>query len=132
MVLDRDVKKEAHHYRKNNNKATAIQLNFLPVPSLEKYLREVLVLNVDHELFRFLGDYIFQQRSLTEIIEEYKKDAEFANDTKGKVLYGYLSREIAARRQNRDGLIEMIVDYWFSNRFKEFDELTTFLSEQLK
>lgn len=132
MVLDRDIRKDALKYRTNNKKATAIKLNFLPIPSLEKYLRDVLVLNVDHELFRFLGDYIFQQRSLTEIIEEYKKDAEYDNDTKGKVLYGYLSREITARRQNRDGLIEMIVDYWFSNRFKEFDELTNFLSEQLK
>lgn len=61
----------------------------------------------------------------------YRKDKDFTNDSKGKVLYGYLSRELAARRQNREGLIEMIVDYWFSNRFKEFDELVSFLTEQL-
>lgn len=132
MVLDRDVKKDALNYRRNTQRAMAIQLNFLPVPSLEKYLREVLVLNVDHNLFRLLGDYIFQQKSLADIIDEYKKDKDFETDTKGKVLYGYLAREIVLRRQNREGLIEMIVDYWFSNRFKEFDELSDFLSEQLK
>lgn len=131
MVLDRDVKKDAASYRKNNNLASAIQLSYLPVPSLEKYLRNALVLNVDHKLFSFLGNYIFQQRSLFDIIEEYKKDKVFASDTKGKVLYGYLGGELAARRQNRDGLIEMIVDYWFSNRFKEFDELIAFLTAQL-
>jgi len=131
MVIDRDVRKEALAYKRNNNLANAVQLSFLPVPSLEKYLRNALVLEVDHKLFNHLGNYIFQQRSLSDIIDEYRKDKDFTNDSKGKVLYGYLSRELAARRQNREGLIEMIVDYWFSNRFKEFDELVNFLTEQL-
>lgn len=131
MILDRDVKKDASSYRKNNNLANAVSLNYLPVPSLEKYLRSALVVNVDHILFGFLGNYIFQQRSLSDIIEEYKKDKDYASDTKGKLLYGYLKGELEARRQNREGLIEMIVDYWFANRFKEFDELVNFLTLQL-
>lgn len=86
MVIDRDVRKEALAYKRNNNLANAVQLSFLPVPSLEKYLRNALVLEVDHKLFNHLGNYIFQQRSLSDIIGEYRKDKDFTNDSKGKVL----------------------------------------------
>jgi len=131
MVLDRDVRKDALHYRNNNGKAKSIGLSFLPILSLEKYLREVLVSTVDHSLFKLLEDYLFQQRGLTDIIDCYKKDKDFSNDDAGKILYGYIASELSSGRNNRDDLVEMIVDYWFDNRFKDLEELISFLSNQL-
>lgn len=130
MVLDRDVKKEALEYRRGKTK-TNVQMSFLPVPSLEKYLRNSLYLNVDHKLHRILGNYLFLQRSITDIIASYQQDKGSDIDGTGKLLYRYLADELTARRKNRDDLIEIIVDYWFDNKFKEFEELVSFLRKEL-
>ena len=104
----------------------------MPVASLEKYFRFALVKSVDGKLYKLLGDYIFCQRSLSDIIDEYKRDKDFNNDEKGKVLYGYLKSELEARRKNRDDLIEIVVDYWFDNKKAELTTLVDFLKKELQ
>ena len=71
------------------------------------------------------------QRSITDIIASYQQDKGSDIDDTGKLLYRYLADELTARRKNRDDLIEIIVDYWFDNKFKEFEELVSFLRKEL-
>ena len=67
IILDGDIKDQADKYRKKIH--NSIPTNYLPIKSLEKYLRSKLVLSVDHKLYRHLTDYIFQQKSLAEILK---------------------------------------------------------------
>lgn len=129
MIIDRDVRKDALKYK--NSKGVKTPTSFLPVPSLEKYLRQTLFLNVDHALFKLLGDYLFQQRSLSEIISEYKLDKDSSSDERGKLLYRFLSDELSNRRKDRDDIIEIIVRYWFDNKMAELTELVDFLKKEL-
>lgn len=131
MVLDADVRKDALNYKKAKQPFT-VGLGFLPVASLEKYLRNSLVQAVDTNLHRLLSDYIFCQRSLSDIIEEYRRDKSFSEDSTGKVLYGYLKRELDLRRKNREDIIEIVVDYWFDNKKTELINLINFLKKELQ
>ena len=129
MIVDGDVKKDALAYRKG--KQIHISMGFLPIPSLEKYLRNSLILSVDHHLFRVLGDYIFQQKSLYDIVSDYQKDEQSVNDVSGKLLYRYISDELKARRKERAFLIEVIVDYWFESKMTNLEEFTNYLRTEL-
>ncbi|MCZ5941107.1 hypothetical protein O4N64_24440, partial [Vibrio parahaemolyticus] len=70
------------HGIKNN-----IPLSYLPIESLEKYLKHTLHDSVDHKLFRNLNDFIFHQVSLRELVENYKSNYDVRSDKSGKKLY---------------------------------------------
>ena len=114
IILDGDIKDQADKYRKKIH--NSIPTNYLPIKSLEKYLRSKLVLSVDHKLYRHLTDYIFQQKSLAEIIDEYKRISRYdwEKDSNGKTFYSLLNDELQKRNKDRAELIETIVDYLIS------------------
>ena len=131
IVLVGDVKEDAEKYRIRQNYKNNIPLNFLPIESLEKYLRNKLYLNVDQKLFRQLNDYIFQNKSLTELISEYKQAAYSDNDNNGKKLFGVIDSELRERRVDRSELVTMIVEYLFENEDNSLNKLTVFLKKQM-
>lgn len=132
IILDLDIKEKAHNYITKSNIANNIPLNFLPIESLEKYLRYKLFINVDHTLFRRLNDYIFQQKSLTDIIGDYSKNNNTESDNNGKVLYKLIDSELRERRKSRNELIEMVVDYLFEKNDDIIKKTVTFLKQQFK
>ena len=131
IVLDGDIKDKAETYINNHNYGNNIPLNYLPIESLEKYLRNNLFLNVDHKLYRHLNDYIFQNKSLTELISEYKKSTYSDNDNNGKKFFGIIDSELRERRVDRSELVTMIVDYLFENEDNSLKKLTVFLKKQM-
>lgn len=106
-------------------------MNFLPIESLEKYLRSSLVINVDQKLFKRLSDYIFQQKSLHDIVAEYRKLKEFNSDKSGKAFYALLDTELRNRRTDRNELVEIIIDYLFEEKVKSIEEIVAFLHKEL-
>ena len=62
---------------------------FLPIPSIEKYLRKKLITESDRVFIKHIGDKYFTNRSLNEIIKDYQNDprTKVNNDSSGKVLY---------------------------------------------
>ena len=115
----------------------AVKPNYLPVKSMEKYLLEKLVKNVDSTLFRELNDYVFQGKSLDIIVKEYTtdikkgvyKDSErIAN---GKLFYEKLAHELRQIRKSDNDLATIIVDYLFSSNNSEINELSAFLVNEL-
>jgi ABC-type molybdenum transport system ATPase subunit/photorepair protein PhrA len=132
IVLDGDIKEKAEQYRIKQNIGNNIPLNFLPIESLEKYLKNKLVQNVDHTLFRRLNDYIFQNKSLTELVETYKKSVDLNSDKDGKKLFGVIDTELRERRVERSELVTMVVDYLFEIEDESLNKLTSFLRKQME
>ena len=133
IILDGDVKLEAESYLSKKNYTNNIPLNYLPIESLEKYLRKTLFLNVDHDFFRFLNDYIFHQVSLRELIDNYKLNSKALNDKNGKILYQeYIDTELRARGKTREEIINIVVSYLIENEEENIAKIKDFLTKQLK
>ncbi len=138
IVLDRDIKGEVPSFMKNERIGFNGILDYLPIKSLEKFLLDKLIDNLDETLFRDLNNYIFQNRSLDSIIEEYNtgvKNKDFKNLEEiknGKILYRMLHKELERIRKNDSELVEFIVDYLFNNVAlnPEIKELSTFLKNK--
>lgn len=131
IVLDGDVKDESKAYLAKKQYNNNIPLNYLPIESLEKYLKEKLINKVDREIFKSLNDYIFQQKSLQNIIEEYKGENNIANDKNGKIFYKYIDNELRARNKTREEIVNMIVDYLFEKEDSNIKKITEFFTKQL-
>lgn len=138
IVLDRDIKDQVPKFLKDQRIGFSTDPNYLPVQSLEKYLLNNLTKQIDHTLFRKLNDYVFQGKSLNEIISDYNTKVttgEYSDTEKiknGKILYDCLRHELKQIRKDEDDLIQIIVEYLFENGNNEIAELTAFLEAQLK
>ena len=137
IILDRDIKDSVAGFMKKEKIGFSVKPNYLPIKSMEKYLLEKLVKNVDSTLFRELNDYVFQGKSLDIITKEYTtnvkkgvyKDTErIAN---GKSFYEKLSHELRQIRKSDNDLAMIIVDYLFNTHNSEIEELSTFLESEL-
>ncbi|MFS6804362.1 ATP-dependent endonuclease [Edwardsiella tarda] len=82
-ILDGDVEVE-YQREKIKNGYTNLNVTYLPIPSLEKYLHEKLVTKVDKTLFRQLNDRFFRRVPLDQVVSEYMGGK---IDNKGKVLW---------------------------------------------
>lgn len=137
IVLDRDIKNDVPGFLKDQRINFAVKPNYLPVQSLEKFLLSKLTKQVDHVLFRELNDYIFQGKSLNDIVSEYGSnvsngvytDAEKIKN--GKTFYDCLKHELRQIRKTESDLIQLIVDYLFANNVPEIDELSEFFDKEL-
>jgi hypothetical protein len=131
IVLDADIKTEAENYIAKNNISNNIPLNYLPIESLEKYLKSNLHDNVNQALYRLLNDYVFQQVSLREIIDAYKNSNDYKNDGNGKKLYERIDKELRARNKNRFDIVGIIVDFLIENNQTQIQKIVDFLRDKL-
>lgn len=129
VVLDGDCKTEANNYIRNQNLRNNLPITFLPIESLEKYLRNKLYINVDHGLYRYLTDYVFQVKSIEEIIVGYEAQNAHVNDDKGKIFWWHIENELKERRTSREELINIIVDYVRNNNTDEYAKIRDFLRD---
>lgn len=137
IVLDRDIKGDVPKFLKEQRINFSIDPNYLPIQSLEKYLLNRLTKQVDHALFRELNDYVFQGKSLNDIVSEYNnnvsngayKDKEKIKN--GKTFYDCLRHELHQIRKDEAELIQIIVEYLFANQNAEIEELTKFFEKEL-
>lgn len=134
VVLDKDIVEDSKKHIVKYGYNSSIPIGYLPISSLEKYLKCNLVESVNHKLHRLLTDYIFMQKSLSEIVEEYKKTKEFdwTKDNNGKKFYYILDTELRARGKDRSHLLELVVKFLFENEQENIEQIVTFLQEQLE
>lgn len=83
-VLDGDVSNEFEKEKIKDTGLNRINVAFLPIPSLEKYLHEHLIDSVDANFFRELNDRFYRKTSLDEVIAEYQQSG---IERKGKRLW---------------------------------------------
>lgn len=138
IILDRDVKDEVPDFMKKQRINFSVKPDYLPIKSIEKYLLSNLITKVNHELFRELNDYIFQGKSLNDIIQDYStkvKNGIIKDEDKiknGKALYELIRHELQQIRKSENDLIQHIVEYLFEKSNKEIQELTDFLETEFK
>jgi energy-coupling factor transporter ATP-binding protein EcfA2 len=131
IILDGDIKEDAQNYMVRHSVKNNIPLNYLPIESLEKYLKSKLHDNVDHKLFRHLNDFVFHQVSLTEIVGKYKIEIDSNKDKNGKKLYDRIAAELGNRGKSRSDLVEMVVDHLVTSRSVELTKTVEYLKNQL-
>lgn len=131
VVLDGDVKERCLAYLTKKGIINNIALNYLPIESLEKYLKKRLFENVDHKLFRELNDYVFHGKSLDDIVSEYKR-TNTAADKDGKSLYKMIDVELQNLREDRNTITEFVVKYLFDNKDASLEKLVNFLKKQME
>ncbi|RBP75288.1 putative AbiEii toxin of type IV toxin-antitoxin system [Shewanella putrefaciens] len=83
-VLDGDVTSDFEQEKNKDVALKRLNVAFLPIPSLEKYLHEHLIDNVDASFFRELNDRFYRKISLDEVIAGYQ---ESGIERKGKKLW---------------------------------------------
>jgi ABC-type multidrug transport system ATPase subunit len=132
IILDGDVKTEATNHITKKDYNNNIPLNYLPIESLEKFLKKNLIEIVDTKLYRVLNDFIFHQKSLSTLIQEYRNENLNKSDNNGKLFYKHLDSELRARNKNRDELIEMVVNYLFENEDSNLTKISNFMKKQLE
>ena len=131
VILDGDIENNAKEFIQKKNIKNNIPLSYLPIKSLEKFLKDKLFNNVDHNFFRFLNDFIFHQKSLRDLITEYGQIYDSSKDTSGKKFYNVLEGELKKRNKNRSELVEMTVDYLSDSNSGEYQALLCFLKDKL-
>lgn len=132
IILDGDVKEETNKYISRNQIRNNIPIDFLPIESLEKYFKKNLVDSVNKELFHFLNDYIFQQKSLSEITQEYQNSGDYQNDPNGKKFYKRIDNELRQRNKTRIEIIELVVDFLMRENGKNIQTVVEFLQNKMK
>ena len=137
VILDRDIEAEVGSFLKKEQINFSTPPNFLPIKSVEKYLLDNLVLDVDSRLFNDLTNYIFQGKSLNILINEYKKIEQNPSEKdkdgikNGKTFYSLLKSELRQIRNEEKDLIDFITDYLFEKNDSKMQELASFLREIL-
>lgn len=132
IILDGDVQQEVSPFLLQNNIILNTPLNYLPVPSLEKYLKNKLFDHVDQKLTQELDNYIFQKVGLRRIILDYKNNGPYKkNDANGKELFDDLAVELSSNGKSREYLIDIVIRYISTNEPQRVNKIVTFLKKQL-
>lgn len=91
-VLDGDIQDECERKYPKGSKFYGLQKSYLPIKSIEKFLKEKLITNPDSEFCKQLGDTYFHCRSIDSILKDYKKTEKSAKDSNGKSLFLILKK----------------------------------------
>lgn len=130
VILDRDIKDCVPDFLSNHKQYSGIRIDYLPIASLEKYLKSSLIDKYDNKLFEILDTYLFQKRPLQEIIREYSKENS-NEDYNGKLFYGRLLNEVKSMRKDREDIVYIVVKYILENEDSKIDELSTYLLRKI-
>jgi len=118
-ILDGDIKNDCN---RNKNYQMLPKL-FLPIASIEKYLKKVLLDEKDNAIFKKINDEFFQLRSLNSVITDYRNN-NISNDSNGKKFYKMFILK-AVNERNIDeqhfiirlaGIIKETIDFSSFNR----------------
>ena len=131
VVLDKDIQDDVPNFLKTHKQYKHIEPDYLPISSLEKYLKQNLVDHVDGNLHRKLDNYIFQNRPLSAILKKYQSETNIIEDRDGKTLYGYLLNELRSIRKDREDLVELVVKYIMESKPELIDALSDYLNRKI-
>ena len=120
-IYDGDVKKEISKKKEYKN----LHKCFLPIPSIEKYLKTKLVDIPDPIFIKLIGDKYFTQRSLQSILLDYKNDprTKIKGDNDGKNLYKVLTANLYKVGIDEDHFILYLCDDIF-----DYEDLNKFIN----
>lgn len=104
---------------------------FLPIPSVEKYLKKKLITEPDSKFIKLIGDKYFIKRSLNDIIFDYKNDERTKQygDKDGKALYKVLLANLSDIGYSQEKFIGFLCDdiYDYEQPLKFVESLKSIL-----
>lgn len=132
IILDGDIQDKVQPFLSSNNLNLNTPINFLPIPSLEKYLKANLYDSVDKALTHELDNYIFHKTGLRNILLDYKnKGPYFKDDSNGKILFGALADELTSNGKSREDLINIVFRYIENNDSERITKISQFMQKNL-
>ncbi|MGY8858136.1 MAG: AAA family ATPase [Pseudomonadales bacterium] len=112
-ILDGDIESEYQKKYKNSNKYNSLVNLFLPIFSVEKYLKKNIIDDFDIDLYNAIASAFYHTRSLNDILVDYKRN--YKNDNNGKKLFSLLQAcSVDTGRDNNvftERLVDLIVDH---------------------
>jgi predicted ATPase len=98
-------------------------IKFLPIPSLEKFLRASLYINPNDDLIDEIGNEFYQVQSLASILQSYRERKGSNQDNDGKGLFSVLKRCAVEQGHNEDTFVKtlclMIASKFDTPKFEE-------------
>lgn len=131
VILDKDVEQQVPEFMNKHKECRYLEPDFLPVSSLEKYLRKKLILEFDPQFYKKLDNYVFQGRPLSSALNQYKSTCDIESDKDGKKLYGVLLNELRSIRKDREELVELVVKHLMETDNQLVDSLATYIAEKI-
>ena len=105
---------------------------FLPIPSVEKYLKKKCVDTPDRTFIKLIGDKYFNLRSLPNIIDDYNNDSRTraSKDKDGKNFYKVIRSNLEKSGISESDFIKYIADdiYDYENPIKFVESLRKLLT----
>lgn len=134
IILDKDIQPLVNSFIKNHPslKRSDLKYNFLPISSLEKFLKKNLIDQPNSTLYEKLNSYVFQGKPISKILEKYKKEVDVASDTDGKTLYNLLLEELHQIRKDREDLVRYVLKYLNTYEKESLHEISDFLKTNLR
>ncbi len=107
-IYDGDAKQFVNKKKEYSNLPKA----FLPIPSIEKYLKRKCIDEGCSSFIKLIGDKYFTQRSLKDIILDYKNDprTNYNKDNDGKNFYSILISNLEKNGINEMDFIKYLCD----------------------
>lgn len=107
-IFDGDAKEEVAKHKEYN----ALPKSFLPIPSIEKYLRKKCILDKDQVFIKLINDKYFRIRSLKDIIHDYMNDPRTKRglDNDGKSFYKVIIANLERSGINEQSFINYLCD----------------------
>lgn len=107
-VYDGDVKDTISKRKEYSN----LPKCFLPIPSVEKYLKKKCIDEPDRKFIKLIGDKYFNQRSLQTIIDDYQNDERTrrTKDSDGKIFYKVVCSNLGKIGISEQDFIKYIAD----------------------
>ena len=131
MILDKDIEAQAKGYIRNKGMNFNVPISYLPIESLEKFLKTHLVDKVDHTLYQNLDSYLFQTHSLKNIIEDYVETGKDKNDGNGKKLFAMIDEGLSINGYSRKDLIDIVTSHIYEHKKDIINDITVFLCDSL-
>lgn len=121
-ILDRDIMDSI------KGKYKRLKKIFLPIPSIEKFLYNKIIVEKNVNIIKELNDTFFIVKSIGEIISQYKQ--KYKEDNDGKKLYHMILNEISKNSYSEDDLINTI--YKIGSRHIDFSKFNSQLAKELQ
>lgn len=103
--------------------------SFLPIPSIEKYLRKKCIVDGDQVFIKQINDKYFGIRSLKDIINDYKNDARTKNtkDNDGKAFY-----KVVIANLEKSGITEQTFITYLCEDICSYEDISGFIDRMKK
>lgn len=134
IVLDRDIKDDVPIYLSSHKQYRGLAIDYLPITSLEKYLKHLLIDDYNHEFFSLLDNYVFVGKPLTNTLHEYKKaiKGKKDDDKNGKTLYGFLIGALHSVKKDREDLVDIVMRYLEKHDDGLIEKLADYFAQKTK